>query len=449
MLILNNATIVTGDGKTIYESGSVAIDGERIARVSGQSLAPGPNDEALDLKGRLVMPGAINPHSHGGTIGPLYPSGAPALSLEKALENLDTHLRQGTTTALSLDGFGLPEEVDVTRSQHPINLAVATIHWPAMVEAARRADGSGLKPEHAAMNAMTMVERGAVALGEVGAGHTLGGGGVDYLAIPSAVARETGRTIEPRQAAAIKYAVLGRRVQPNAYDREALISALREAGLADTLSPERAKEIIHESVLPSFKVALDGIVESGRIAKELGVPSLIHNSAPSEEAALAVADIAGDLLVAGHSNHPTFTADEAVACARELKRRGAWVEASTLDMFGARRLVSSPENIYAMLRAGLVDIFSTDYAAGHWDGIYLAVERCVADGAVELAAAVAMATLNVVRAVPRLAPDRGEIATDRIADVVVSAAGRPGSIERVYVRGRLVVEGGKVHRRMN
>jgi hypothetical protein len=263
--------------------------------------------------------------------------------------------------------------------------------------------------------------------------------------IPLAFERETGVRIGTNDAKAIKYAVLGRKVQPAAYDESQLQDALHQAGLAGVITTGRARELIHECVLPSFDVALQGIHEGARLAKHHQVAVMIHTSAPSEEAAYAAADIAGPLLVAGHTNHPTFTVEEAVACARTLKRKEAYVEVSTLALFRGRDtgFGSGPDTIYALLANDLVDIVATDYAGGDWDNVYFSLGRAVADGVVGLPKAVALATRNVTLAYPTLAPERGEIRAGCVADIVVCRE-QLQNVERVYIGGRLVCERGAV-----
>ncbi len=78
--------------------------------------------------------------------------------------------------------------------------------------------------------------------------------------------------------------------------------------------------------------------------------------------------------------------------------------------------------------------------------MYEAAGHAVADGVVGLAEVVAMCTINATRAIPKLAPDRGEIAPGKIADLVVSAVNNLGAIEKVYISGRLVCVNGQVKR---
>ncbi len=328
---------------------------------------------------------------------------------------------------------------------HPINLRAATIHFPLSVQAARQADGSGLSPEHEAMTVEQMLRAGAVAIGEVGGGHTLAGGGQDYMYIPMAIERETGVRLTPHQAAEIKYAVLGRRVQVQAYDRNRVEDELAAAGLAGRITPERTREIIHACVLPSFETALEALREAGRLAARHGVPTVVHTSAPSEQAIDDAAEVAGSFLISGHTNHGTFTVEESLACARRLRAKGACIEVSTLDAFGLRRLVPQPDNMYALLRHDLVDFVTTDYAGGNWDNPYTGVAHAVADGVLPIPKAVALVSRNVARAYPALAPDRGEIAPGKAADLVVCRDGLD-QVDLVFVNGRLVCEGGTVRR---
>jgi len=112
--------------------------------------------------------------------------------------NLLRHLQGGTTTVLNVDGFALPEEVEAARRLAPVNLHTATCHTPLSLRAALLADGGGLSPRQRHQTAERMVEPGVVCLGEIGSGHTLGGGGQEYLYIPRACASARGGRSRPR-----------------------------------------------------------------------------------------------------------------------------------------------------------------------------------------------------------------------------------------------------------
>jgi imidazolonepropionase-like amidohydrolase len=258
-----------------------------------------------------------------------------------------------------------------------------------------------------------------------------------------AVEAATGVRLEWHHATALKYAVLGRRVQVEAFDREQVAAVLEETGLSDHFSPEQARDLIHETVLPSYEVALEGLLEGARLAAKHQVPVMIHTSAPSDTASYEAAEIAGNLLVGGHTNHSTFTLEESLACARRLREIGALVEVCTLNDFTGAR--ANPENMYALLEHDLVDLAATDYAAGYWDNLYVGLGHAVVAGVVSLPKAVALATTRVTAAYPRLAPERGEIAAGRIADLVV-CRDRLDQVDMVFINGEMVCENGEVRR---
>jgi hypothetical protein len=281
-----------------------------------------------------------------------------------------------------------------------------------------------------------------VAVGECGAGGTLGGGSQDWLYIPKAINEETGIEIEPRQARALKHSVLGRYIDKSAFDAEKVKSALQGAGLEGVLTVERTREIIEGSVLPSFDIGLNNLRDATLMGKKLGVPVVLHNAAASKRTVLECAREYP--VIAAHSNHTSFETGEAVEHARVLKSLGATVDVSTLDTFGAQRLVDSPANLFAVLGEGLADTISTDYAGGHHDAILLALEKAVEAGVVGLAQAIALATYNVTRAIPLLAPDRGLIARGKMADLVVTDRTYLSQVHTVIISGQPTVETGQL-----
>ncbi|MBB5788580.1 amidohydrolase family protein [Jiangella mangrovi] len=437
MFILKNGRLVVGDGRTPAFTGSLVIDGDRIAAAGPDDYTGGLDDTVVDLGGRLVLPGALDCHAHAVAPGPRFASGTPGVSLPEVMGNLRRHLSQGHTTVVDLDGFKLPAETTQVTGQ-PVRVASSTVHFEPMFQAADAADGSGLTAAHRDMTAAAMADAGAVVIGEVGAGMTLGGGGQDYLYIPAAVEKATGTRLTPAQSKALKYAVLGRHIRPGAPDTGAVRRLLTEYGLAERLPVADAVALIEDSVLPSFQTALDGLVRSADLAVDLGIPTLVHNSAPSDEAARTAAKVAGPLFIGGHTNHGTFSADEAVASARYIREQGGHVELDTFDAWGRRELHAAPEHLIALVQEGLVDVIATDYASGHWDGVFSAVEAIVGVGLASLEAAVAMVSGNVARALPRLG-DRGLLRPGRLADVVVTSPRHPSDIELVIVGGEVVL----------
>jgi len=65
-LLITDATILTMNAdKTVYESGTVAVNGNKIIAVGDKSLADKYQaDTTLDVDGDIVMPGLINTHTH-------------------------------------------------------------------------------------------------------------------------------------------------------------------------------------------------------------------------------------------------------------------------------------------------------------------------------------------------------------------------------------------------
>ncbi|GAA3683038.1 hypothetical protein GCM10022267_82310 [Lentzea roselyniae] len=441
-IVVRGCDLVDGRGTEPRRGVDVVVEGDTVREIVEPGNRAYPSAEVVDAKGMLVIPGLINNHTHGTAYGPLFPSGHEPLPREQVNANLDRHLLEGTTTVLCVDGFITAEAVAATDEAHPVNVKAASCNTPACLEAATIADGGGLTDVHRAFTARQAVAEGAVALGEIGAGHMLGGGGASYLYIPEQIARRTGVTVTALQANELKVAVLGRHIRTSAFDRAAVEEALAGAGLTGLLSVDEAREIVSGVVLPAFDVALRGLAEAADQARQLDVPVLVHNAAASmtQVAAIARTDVR---LIAGHSNHPSFTTREAVGHAERLKERGAVIDVSILDSFRGRRPDMIPL-LYAMFEAGLVDTISTDYAAGHHDPILLAIDRATRAGVVGLPAAIAMATSTVADTFPGLAPRRGRIVPGAIADLVVTDPAALENVGTVMIGGRIVVREGRL-----
>ncbi|MCM4083166.1 amidohydrolase family protein [Paractinoplanes hotanensis] len=442
--VLHGGALIDGQGTDPRHGVDIVIEGDSVREIvpSRPAETYGAVDEIVDAAGTLVMPGLINNHTHGTAYGPLFPSGHAGLSHRQVLANLDRHLLEGTTTVLCVDGFVTAEALADTDGAHPVNVKLASCNTPACLRAATIADGGGLAPANRAFTARHAVASGAVALGEIGAGHTLGGGGASYMYIPAEVQRRTGRTITPRQANALKVAVLGRHIAVPAFDPAAVEVALADAGLLGRLTVEDARAVVSDIVLPAFDIALRGLAEAADQARAAGVPVLVHNAAASMTQVAAIAKT-GVTLIAGHSNHSSFELREAVEHAERLKELGAVVDVSTLDTFGAQRLTTGPELLYAMFAAGVVDTISTDYAGGHHDPILLAIDRSTKAGVVRLPAAIAMATANVADAIPGVAPRRGRVVPGAIADLVLTDPAQLHRVGTVMIGGDIVVRDGR------
>lgn len=445
MIILKNGLVVTGDGVTLYEKASVLIRGNEILGVT-ERLDPEIEayaEEVIDCTGKAIMPGMINQHQHGVTFGPVFASGMLNYGRERIMELLDRNFLQGCTTVLNVDGFVTMDEVKETQKHHPMRIKTATTHAPINLEAGMRCDGKGLTEKHKQMTIERMMADGAVCIGEVGGGHTLGGGGQDYLYIPKAVKEAKGIEIDYLQARAMKLAVLGRYIEESYYDRDRVAEALKEHNLDKHLTPEETRDLIYKTTLASVKVALDGYLEAAHIAKRLDVPLLCHNAPTSKKIIHEVAKVGVNRFVACHSNY-LFTKEEAVENTKILKQNsGVIIEACTHDPWGNKRLVSTPENLYAFYEEDLIDVLSTDFANGGFDSMLESVEHGVELGLVSLPKAIAQCTKNVTEALPLIAPNLGQLKEGYTADVLVTSYPNVSNVERIYIDGKLVAKDGK------
>ncbi len=444
MLIFKDAKVVTGDSTTIYERATVIIENGVIAEVTERFSEPAEHDaKVIDGSGKVLVPGMINHHAHGVVNGPIFASAAEPLGMPKVIEQLDRNLLQGVTTVLNVDGFCTMDEVKETQRYHPINIKACTMHTPLNFTAADRLDAAGLRPEHRTMTVEKMLEQGAVAIGEIGGGHTLGGGGQDYIYIPRAIKKATGRDIDSFQARKLKLAVLGRFIEESACDIELVAAVLAEIGLDDCLTPEAAKQIVVNTVLPSVSVTLDGYREAANEAIRFNVPMIAHNAPTSMKVVHEIAAMGMKRFIAAHSNY-LYTLEESIENTRKLKQYpGVIIDAAVHDCFGEKRLVSSPLNLLAFFKEDLADIVSTDYAAGKFDSMLLAFEEGIKLGKIGLAKAVGLGTKKVADAIPGLAPKRGLIEKGYVADLVLCGDPQISLVDTVTLAGTVVVQQGK------
>ena len=288
-----------------------------------------------------------------------------------------------------------------------------------------------------------MLELGASSVGEIGGGHTLGGGGQDYLYIPHAIRERTGVELQPAQARKLKVAVLSRYIDLDAYDAAAVEAAMREVGINDRMSVEELKTLICDCVLPSIQIGLDAFTEAAQVGVRYNQPSIYHNSAPSMKRMLDITQ-KYPRIIAGHSNHPSFEISESLELAKQLRAEGGIIDIATIDCFFAKKLCDTTESFTAFYGAGLVDIISTDYAAGLWDSVLCALDLVVKQGKASLEYAVATATGNVVAAIPNLAPNLGILACGKTADIILVDQNDMSKVRRVIIGGKTVVKDGKL-----
>lgn len=450
--LIRGGTVVTGDGSAVVESGAVVIRGDRIAEVADRwDPEMDFSGEVIDAAGCVVMPGLINCHTHGVTPGALFPSAASALPEEKWMGNLDRHLLAGTTTVLNLCGFASMDDVLEADRRHAVHVRGATTHLPECLEAASMADGGGLTPHARGLTVERMLEDGAIAIGELGGGQTLGGGGQDLVYIPAAIEKLTGIRVSIAQARRIKEAVLGRFIDVDALDQEGLAAAADAAGLSGRITPVELRTLVSDCVLPSFVPAINGIREGVIEAARFGVPAIVHSaSASSRVLRELMTETHGDgvQVIAAHANHPSHTPAEARELAALGRDHGWAAEASVFDLLHRKHTVTTREHWDLLLRdPDLVSVLGTDYGRdGEHDELISAVQDVMSQGHRSLAGAVAMATSAVAGLIPGIAPDGGVLEAGRIADVVVANADDFRDVRFVFVEGICVVRDGQLTR---
>ncbi|UOE18182.1 N-acetylglucosamine-6-phosphate deacetylase [Thermobifida halotolerans] len=101
MSTLTNAQMVTADG---ILDGWLRVEDGRIAEI-GSGPAPHGAAETVDLGGRLLAPGYVDIHVHGGA-GASFGDGDP----ERALAVVESHRRHGVTTLVGSLVTAAPEE---------------------------------------------------------------------------------------------------------------------------------------------------------------------------------------------------------------------------------------------------------------------------------------------------------------------------------------------------
>lgn len=446
--LIRAGVVVPATGGRTIEGGGVVIENGRILDVlSARSSAQPFSGRIVDVPDCALIPGLVNLHAHGVSPSPLFPSGAAALPDERWLAHLDRHLASGTTTVLSTCGLGTMDEIRAADRRHVVHVRGATAHTRGALAAALAADGAGLGPAHRALTIERMLEDGAVAIGELGGGQTLGGGGQDLVYLPAAIHRRFGRVLSQEQARSLKEAVLGRFMDESSGDAEAFAERAAEVGLGDVPSAE-LRALIVATVMPSVGHARDGIREGVAAARRLGVPALVHSASASAELlrALLREPVQGATVIAGHVNHTSHTVEEALALAEAGREAGWYGEASVFDLLERRETVRTREHWDALMAGpGLVDVIATDYGHdGRHDPLIAGVQDVIDAGHRTLAEAVEMATSVPAALVPGLVDGGAMIRRGAPADLVIARRDDLREVRAVLVGGEGVVRHGRV-----
>jgi imidazolonepropionase-like amidohydrolase len=138
-LVVSNARVVDGTGRTI-ERGHVIVRDGRIASVAAGAPARVPGARVIDARGRTVMPGFIDAHRHP------IPNNVKEWMAKGAREDMQALLDAGFTTVLvaitSPEGLGVKKQIDSGALAGPRLFAgtILPVNRPA---AAGRGGGGG------------------------------------------------------------------------------------------------------------------------------------------------------------------------------------------------------------------------------------------------------------------------------------------------------------------
>lgn len=439
VLFIDDVTVVPGDGSPRRPNQRITVYRGLIEDIAPQTkpAAPAKLSRVVDGRGLIALPGIINMHSHVLTFGPRL-RGEPPYPVNHVIHHLWRHFVYGTTTILSVDGYLLPHQAKVGMQHVPIKIQSTTLHTPKNIEAGKACHLEfTLSKEQETCTVESAIEQGAVAIGQVGGVFAILN--MSYEQIPNVIEKETKRRIGPEISRKLIECTVGMHVDESVYEESNAKRVLEEVGLGGLLSPRRLREIIHAVILPVHQVTLDATYESAKIAKKLNIPTLLSNNTVTQKALRDVAKDLGPLMIALHSNHPSFEKEEALKQARYLKQNGCIVEISTGDHLGLARMFTSGDLTRAMVREGLVDLLSTDHTGGYFEPILRVTEWMVQEKLLPLEQAIRFSTTNVVKALPRLAPNCGLLATGMVADLALVNESRISEVVAIVSDGKLVL----------
>lgn len=439
-LSIVNGTVVTGDGSTVLENSSIKIRDESITDVQEIQFIPYDSaNKTIDAEGDFVIPGIINHHVHHIIFGTGFLYGIRLYRRERIAQILNRHLLQGTTTLMNVDGIDSVWAVNAMNKLHPINIKASTGRVPSIYKLRDTITQEPIEPKYTTPMAEEMLKLGAVALGELGQLSTTLG--VTYWK------NLTGQEVSLSESRMLMKSLFGGKVEiaPTLFDEENVEATLHQLGFSNTITLHDMKEV-KNLMETQFSLSINALKEAAALSKKTGTPLIAHHSPENTHTIMPIARELSNRFIAAHSNHLFEEPETAINRAKELKKHGAIIDIYTGDSFHARQMCPTLDVTLAMLEHNVVDIISTDYCAGWWDPILLVLEEAVNQGVIELPNAIALATSNVTKAVPRLAPYRGLIAPGNVADIIIVDADHISKIKTVIIGGRVIVEDGNIRR---
>lgn len=240
----------------------------------------------IDARGGFIIPGLINHHTHQITISP-GPADydLPPLPRTRVEQNLKTHLLQGTTTVVSLDGFNTMDEVEEARKMTPMSLQTMSLHLPLHFKDAQLVTLGGLKQKHYQTTLESMLAQGAIGIGEagpmgIGKREELDINYVDFLYLPFMVREKTGIQLSLSEAESLK--------------RVLFEKPLNQKALSELLERLNIKQVLESlvSFVKNYKehqrLAIDKCIEAGQAAGKYKIPLCLHNAPDTRPLVLEV-----------------------------------------------------------------------------------------------------------------------------------------------------------------
>ena len=107
-IVIRNALLIDGTGAAPKPDATVVVAEGAIKEMGGKTTKAPADARVVDLKGKCLLPGLIDAHTHAGNIELKTPMTAklpPAVYVLKACRNLETDLQLGFTTVRDAAGL--------------------------------------------------------------------------------------------------------------------------------------------------------------------------------------------------------------------------------------------------------------------------------------------------------------------------------------------------------